>query len=116
MKIIITSILLLNVCFLRAQQSDKTIVPKSEVKVVNSQSVSYQIDSVMLAKKNQPQQESQKTVAYYDDYIKALEIKIASVKLDPKLSEEADKNGWFKQMDEYMKKAIYERSIVLNSK
>ncbi len=116
MKIIIASILLLIACTIRAQNSEKTIVQKSDVRFVNSQSATFQIDSVMLSKKNQPQVDTEKTVEYYDDYIKALEIKIAYVKADANLTSEAEKNGWFVQMDSYLNKAKLERSALIKSK
>jgi hypothetical protein len=116
MKIIITSILLLIACTLSAQNSEKTIVQKSDVKFVNSQSATFQIDSVMLSKKNQPQVDTEKTVEYYDDYIKALETKIAFVKGNESLAKEAETNGWFLQMDSYLNTAKLERSALIKSK
>jgi hypothetical protein len=115
MKIIITSVLLFVVCYFNAQQQEKTIVSKSDVRVINSQTATFHVDSSMLAKKNQPQIDSKKTVAYYDEYIKAIEIKIAYIKADANLTSEAEKNGWFIQMDELLKTAKIERAELLKS-
>jgi hypothetical protein len=114
MKIIITGIVLFVVTYFNAQQ-ENTIVSKSEVRVINYQTASFLVDSSMLAKKNQPQVDTKKTIAYYDEYIKALEIKIAYIKADANLTSEAEKNGWFIQMDELLKTAKIERAELLKS-
>lgn len=116
MKTILLIVVLLFCSTIYTQSKEKAVVLKSEVKVISSQSSTYYIDSAMLAKKDQPTIDTEKTVAYYDNYIQAIEIKINAIQADPIQAAEAEKNGWFIQMNGYLEKARNERSVLIGSK
>lgn len=85
-----------------------------DTKTVNStpssHSYTFKVDEEKLAKKNQG---SKKTVAYYDEYIKAIEIKVAHVKNDPSENEAALESGWYEQMESYLTRANSERAALI---
>ena len=100
-----------------AQREVNTSV-KGQVKEVSAtestpstQEFSFQVNEEKLATKNQ---DSKKTVAYYDEYIAALEAKISLVQNNPVENANALENGWYKKMESYLKTARTERNALIS--
>ena len=90
------------------------ISKKTETAKTNpsTQEFTYKVDEGKLAKKNQ---DNTKTVAYYNDYILAIETKVNLIKNDPNENAIAIENGWYAEMESYLLDARAKRKVLMSN-
>lgn len=75
----------------------------------NIQISTFKVNEEKLATKNTT---PSKTINYYNDYITAIETKIAYMQSNPEENEKAIVSGWYKTMNTYLLTAKKERELL----
>jgi hypothetical protein len=76
--------------------------------------IKHPVDSAALSQKTNSSADTIKTIAYYDAFIHAIEIKIQTVQAHPESHQKALNSGWYSQINSELQKAKEEREQLIN--